>query len=106
MVRISRRSSLDKVCRDNPPLECSVYLDELQVCVRMRMFAGMRVCVRVRRTARTSSCRGSDTTHGYTKEIQETKIRINGRVRARSISNKTLSGPLEASYKTAGGRFT
>ena len=32
-----RRSSLDKVCRDNPPLECSVCLNELQVCVRMRM---------------------------------------------------------------------
>ena len=32
-----RRSSLDKVCRDNSPLECSVCLNELQVCVRMRM---------------------------------------------------------------------
>ena len=41
MERISRRSSLDKVCRDNPPLECSVCLDELQVCVRMRMRVGV-----------------------------------------------------------------
>jgi hypothetical protein len=29
------RSSLDKVCRENPPLACYVYLNELQVCVRM-----------------------------------------------------------------------
>ena len=36
-----RRSSLDKVYRDNPPLACSVYLDELQVCVRMRMRVGV-----------------------------------------------------------------
>ena len=38
-----RRSSLDKVCRDNPPLQCNVCLNELQVCVRMRMRMGARV---------------------------------------------------------------
>ena len=36
-----RRSSLDKVCRDNPPLQCPVCLNELQVCVRMRMRVGV-----------------------------------------------------------------
>jgi hypothetical protein len=41
MVRISRRFTLDKVCRDNPLLQCSVCLNELQVCVRMRMRVGV-----------------------------------------------------------------
>jgi hypothetical protein len=45
-----RRSSLDKVCKDNPPpLAWSVCLNELPVCVRMRMRVGVCVRVRVRR---------------------------------------------------------
>jgi hypothetical protein len=49
MVRISRRFSLDKVCRDNPRLECSVCSHELPMCVRWHMRVGMCVCARVRR---------------------------------------------------------
>ncbi len=41
-----RRSSLDKVCRVNPPLECSVCSHELPMCVRGHMRMGM--CVRAR----------------------------------------------------------
>jgi len=77
MVRISRRfapSVVDKVCRDNPPLECTVCFDELPVCVRWRMRVG--VCGHVCACAR--ACVGS-------------------------ISNKTLSGPLEASYRMSPG---
>ena len=36
-----RRSLLDKICRDNPPLQCSVSLNELQVYVRMHMRVGV-----------------------------------------------------------------
>ena len=35
--------------RDNPPLECYVCLNELQVCVRMHMRVGVCVCARLRR---------------------------------------------------------
>ena len=34
------RTVVDTVCRDNPPLECSVCLNELPVCVRVRMRVG------------------------------------------------------------------
>ena len=44
-----RRSSLDKVCRVNPPLECSVCSHELPMCVRGHMRMGMCVRARVRR---------------------------------------------------------
>jgi len=54
MVRISRCSSLDNVCRDNPPPECFVYLDELQVCVRMCIRVG--VCGYVCVCARVKDC--------------------------------------------------
>jgi len=40
-VRISGRFTLGEVCRDNPLLQCSVCLNELQVCVRMRMRVGV-----------------------------------------------------------------
>ena len=35
------RTVVDTVCRDNPPLECSVCLNELPVCVRVRMRVGV-----------------------------------------------------------------
>jgi hypothetical protein len=44
-----RRSSLDKVGRVNPPLECSVCSHELPMCVCGHMRMGMCVCARVRR---------------------------------------------------------
>jgi hypothetical protein len=44
-----RRSSLDKVGRVNPPLECSVSCHELPTCVRWHMRMGMCVRARVRR---------------------------------------------------------
>ena len=58
-----RRSSLDKVCRDNPPLQCSICSHELPMCVRGPMHVGVcgYACACAR--ARTSSFIGSDTTH-------------------------------------------
>ena len=45
-----RRSSLDKVCRDNPPpISWSACSHELPMCVRGHMRMGMCVCARVRR---------------------------------------------------------
>jgi hypothetical protein len=54
MVHISRRFTLDKGCRDNPLLQCSVCLNKLQVCVRMRRRMG--VCGYTCACARAKDC--------------------------------------------------
>ena len=54
-----RRSSLDKVCRDNPPLQCSICSHELPMCVRVPMHVGVCGCACACARARTSSFIGS-----------------------------------------------